>query len=320
MKKRWLLFFVVGIVLFQCVSSIFVEKNSYAKYKNYKAQEDVDILILGTSHSDDGINARELETALENTSGRCEVFNYSIYGMRIEQLYYFMREVLKEKNPSIIIIDTFAFLPIADEHREILTRRAFDVFPLTQNKIEAISYLIENDKWSYYIPFIKYHSRWKELSVNDFKLLYDESSFENAGKTANRHKDVMEELDDYFETDTAVIQETQSINETEEECFEKILELAREKDIKILLVGVPFKEQLGMDSLQMIKVNNYLENVYVDDDNIRLLDMNRMWEELDFGYADLYNEGHCNRGGAKKVTSCLAEYLMNTYDISELGR
>ena len=42
--------------------------------------------------------------------------------------------------------------------------------------------------------------------------------------------------------------------------------------------------------------------------------LNRLWEELDFGYGDLYNEGHVNESGADKVTACLLEYLREHYD------
>lgn len=96
--------------------------------------------------------------------------------------------------------------------------------------------------------------------------------------------------------------------------MEKRLAAAKQKTIKILLVAVPFKQQLGMDAIGSVEVNNYLEATYVDGTDVRLLDMNRMRRELDFGYPDLLNEGHVNGAGAKKVTACLADFILENYD------
>lgn len=313
------LFVLIGLVLFRFLSMIFVEKSSFGKYKNYKAQDNVDILILGSSHPDVGINAGQMQDAVAQAGYQVDIFNYSIYGMRIEQMYFFMREILKEHEPSLIVIDTYSFLPVADEHREILARRAFDVFPFSVNKVEAIRYLITEDRWSYYVPFIKYHSRWKELSDRDFAMQYDQTLWSGAGIAAGAGILAMEKTDDFFETDTSLITGMQAINATEKECFEKMLALAEKKGIRVLLTTVPFKEQLGMDSLRLIEINNYLRNEYVEGSDLRLLDMNLLWKELDFGYGDLFNEGHCNTSGAAKVTAFLAEYIVDNYDMAELG-
>lgn len=316
---RCIIFLAVGVILFQMMSGVFLEKNSYAKYRNFHKQDQIDVLVLGSSHSDNGIGPELIEKKyLEKTGQELSVFNYSIYGMRVEQMYYFMKEALKKHIPKMIIIETFAFVPIADEHREILARRAFDMMPLSRNKIEAIQYCVNSDYWSYYIPFMKYHTRWKELKGKDIEMLYKKSSWGKAGLKGNYEDGSMEEIDDYFMQDAADLEEMVEITETEKESLERILKLAEEYDINVLFVSVPFKQQLGMDSLHMIKVNNYVKEHYTNGTSVQMLDMNRMWKTLDFGYSDLYNEGHCNKSGAKKVTYCLADYMLENYEINEL--
>ena len=86
-----------------------------------------------------------------------------------------------------------------------------------------------------------------------------------------------------------------------------------EKGIELLFVGVPYKEQLGMTSIENVKINNGIRQDYVDDQAVKMLDMNRLWKELDFGYSDLYNEGHCNGAGKQKVTDYLTEFLLKNY-------
>lgn len=76
---------------------------------------------------------------------------------------------------------------------------------------------------------------------------------------------------------------------------------------------------MGLDSIEQIKINNYLRETYVNGDTVRLLDMNQMWQELNFNYDDLFNEGHVNAKGADKVTACLVKYLKENYDIAALA-
>lgn len=312
-------FLLVLALLFQTVQEILVLKNSYVKYRNFLAQDHVDVLVLGNSHADNAIVPSALAEGLRHMpeAETPLVFNYAAFGMRMEQLYFFAREALKTHTPDVMVMDTYVFCPIEEADREVLARRAFDVWPLSANKIEAIQYCVTEDRWSYYLPIIKYHTRWKELRPEDVSALYDPARWNWAGTAGgNDYTDSLPDHGDgWFSQDPPPPWETRPLNETEEECFERFLELLAEKDIPLLLVSVPFKVQMGLDSMEVMKINSYLRENYVDGENVRLLDMNRMWTELDFGYGDLVDEGHVNRAGAAKVTGCLASYMRENYDI-----
>ncbi len=307
---RAALFLLIGAALMYVLHVTFLEKTSYGRYRNYLAQEDVDVLILGSSHSANALSPTQMEKLCREQGRDLNIFNYSIYGMRIEQMYYFFLEALKKHTPKILILETFAFVPLDDESRDILARRAFDMLPLSRNKIRAIRACApQGGHWSYYFPFLMYHSRWKELSEKDFKMPWFKSQWDTAGKKGVSRKDRMEQEDDYFHQPLD-LNTPQEINSSQKAYLEKLLQIAEEKGIKVVMTCVPFKEQLGMDARELAKINLYLENTYADGEQVHLLDMNRMWDELDFDYGDLYNEGHCNRYGAKKASAALAEYLM----------
>ena len=121
--------------------------------------------------------------------------------------------------------------------------------------------------------------------------------------------------DGFFYQDMSKVTEARPLTDSQKECLDNLILLLEEKDIKLLFVGVPYKMQMGLDSVEMVKINNYLEQNYVDGDRIQMLDMNRMWTELQFNYWDLYDEGHVNDVGANKVTNCLIEYIKAHYDI-----
>ena len=114
-------FLVIGALLLGLAQTGFVEKDSYPKYRAWKAAEDVDVLVLGNSHAENGIRAGALSDSLSESAGReVTVFNYAIYGMRMEQMYYFVKEIFRTHVPDLIVLETYAFCPLADGDREIL--------------------------------------------------------------------------------------------------------------------------------------------------------------------------------------------------------
>lgn len=316
--ERATAFLLALCLLLSLAEALLVEKSSYGKNRGWKAAEDVDILILGNSHADGGFRAEDMSAGLCTGGGDICVFNYGISSIRIEQMYFFAREALKTHVPKLVILETFTFCPLADEDREITNRRAFDALPLNLNKIEAIRYCVPEGRASFYLPLMKYHTRWKELSAGDLRLLYDKDIWNVTGGNGSVSENTWEDPGDgWFQQEPP--EETREISPAERECLERLLVLLEEKGVSLLLVSVPFKTQKGLDSIEQIKINNYLRENYVDGDMVRLLDMNRMWRELDFDYADLANEGHVNAMGADKVTACLLEYLKKTYDIAALA-
>ena len=320
---RITLFLLIGVFLLSILQTIFLEKSSYGKWCNYNEQSDIDILILGNSHADSGIGPYHMAESFNKTYGTdIKVFNYSIFGMRIEQMHYFLCDILKVHTPKLIILETYAFCPLEDEHREILARRTFDPLPLSWNKVEGINYCVKGEKWSYYFPLIKYHSRWRELSANDIRAVYDKQMWSTYGTGTVSEFVSTEECqdphDDWFLQDTSQINEIRELTFSEKECLDKLLLLLEEREIPLLFVSVPYKEQMGLNSIEQIKINNYLKINYVDDDMVQMWDMNRMWNALNFGYDDLADEGHLNGKGAEKVTECLIYYLEDHYDIASM--
>lgn len=302
-------FLLIFAVLFSFCKDALVEKTAYAKHRAWEAAEDIDVAILGNSHADNGLRAGDMGETLSRELGKdVTVFNYSIAGMRMEQVYFFAKEIFKTHTPDVVILETYAFVELLDENREVLARLAFDVFPLSANKWEAIEYCVKEDRASYYLPIIKYHTRWKDLTASELELLWDKSRWPECGSNGIATEGTLEDPGDgWFQQE--VPEEGQALTADEEECLQWFLALLEEKDIPLLMVSLPFKQQMGQDSLEQVKINNYLRENYVDGDKVKLLDMNRMWAELDFGYDDLYDEGHASISGADKMTACLLDYF-----------
>lgn len=318
---KTVIFLFIGLVLYRFTELIFMNKDNFGTYISWKnTSEDVDILILGNSHAAAGFRAQDMEEELGRAWGKeISIYNYSPSGARIEQIQFLLKELLKRHVPKMVILETYAFCPIQDGHRDMLARWAFDIIPLNLNKIEAIRYCVNENRVSHYFPMVQYHFRWIDLTKEDFDLLKWVDYRADSGGNGSGFEGAMEDPNDnWFENAIPAENDIQPLTPDEKESFENLLSILREKDISLLLVSVPYKEQLEQDGITQIRINNGLREGYVNDEDIRLLDMNRMWEEMDIGYGDFENEGHVNVAGSEKVTAVLLEYLKENYTAAEL--
>ena len=113
--------------------------------------------------------------------------------------------------------------------------------------------------------------------------------------------------DDWFDKDFSKVKEIREINKTEKESLENIIKICKRKNIKLFIITLPYKNQLGFDALEMIKVNNYLEENYKE--NVIILDLNKKYKELKVNSSEFVNEGHLNQKGAYKYSKYVAEFL-----------
>lgn len=225
--------------LFSFASNLFLLKDgNWMKYQNYQSlvANTIDIIYMGSSHSEAGIIPTIIDEAMNVKS-----FNYSITGMRIEQGVFRLRDTLETQTPKLIVLDTFSFTPVEEENRE-----------------------------AYYVPFLKYHTRWKEISARDLQLLGDTSLYENVGFGGTASIEKMAEEDSYFLEFSYNPNYVLPINSSQKQCFEEFLEITKSKNIKVLLITVPYKTQLGMSSQQLTGINNYLEQNYVDQNVVKM--------------------------------------------------
>lgn len=309
------IFFALFLSMFLAVNRIFLYKdNNYYNYESFLRQDNdtVDILVMGSSHSIDAIDSAQLSQKLAEEEGLdTSVFNMSITGMRIEQIAYRFEEALRTQKPKLLIVETFSFVPISYSNEETIRRYALDYMPLDREKIRFINNKIE-DKTSFYVPFIKYHSRWMELNREDFQVLSKEWVKEKSkynGIAADEKPDYTGERDAYFEQDFTAITECCPLEEAQKEDLEYLLRLADENDVRLLFVSVPYKVQMDYNSVELIKCNNYLREEYVDDERIYLLDLNADMNALHWNYDYMQDEGHVNNKGRMVVMDCLAEYI-----------
>lgn len=315
-------FLLIGAILFYVVQLVLSRNNYTGRYHSWVSlskTEDINILIMGNSHAASGIRALDLQADLQEITGEnILAFNYSPSGARTEHIYFLLKELFRVHEPDLVILETYAFCPIKEQDRDVLAHWSFGELPLNSNKVEAIEYCVNDKKIGLYIPMVRMHNQWRYMTWKDYDLysLFRTLTIkENVWNGSGAVTCVEDPGDGWFRREVPAEDDLKPISEREKECLEKILALLKEKDIPLLLVSLPFKNQMH-DSMTQVRINNYLRENYVDGEMVRLLDMNRMWDEMEFGYDDLIDEGHVNQQGSEKSTAVLLEYLTENYDIA----
>lgn len=319
-NKILLAFFIVVVlvIVLLITNKVFLLKDeNFYNYHNFTRQErnTIDILVLGSSHSRNGIDANRLDALLSEQNISVKSFNMSITGLRFEMMAYRLKEVLKTQTPKLLIVETFSAVPIGYSDADITRRYAIDYMPLTWNKLQYINHYIEEEKNSYIFPLLRYHSRWKELTKEDFLVLnsswLDSTSRQN-GLVAFTEDVAWNKEDDYFTKDFSDLTEEMPLESEVDKALQELLQVAKKNQIEVLFVSLPFKVQMGYTSEQLVQNNAYIQNHYCDE-NTKLLDFNRNYEALQWSFQDMQDEGHMNASGRQKIMPVLADFIEENY-------
>lgn len=173
------------IILFICVenvyrvivpkfffSDIWPTTLTYSKF--YEEEEDtIDVIFLGSSHAASSFIPQELYNNYGITS-----YNLGCEQQNLVTSYFWLKEALRYQKPKAVVLDCyFLFLYSGYEplnSAESCTRKALDYMKWSPVKREAVKTICELDQYqslvSYYLPNIRYHARWMNLSENDFFL------------------------------------------------------------------------------------------------------------------------------------------------------
>lgn len=293
----FLSFFVISYLY---VDKVFERKDAVIKNGEFLEEEnDFDVLFFGNSHAYDAIYPMELW----NQYG---IFSYNLSGQsnEIAVCYWELVNALDYTTPELVVVDCVKLSSMykVSQNNSNNVHKSLDFFPLSKNKVKAIEDLFEGEeRISYLWKFWLYHSRWNELTKEDFQYEY------TPGKGAQLHLNVG------IPGETAHVDrgEKSAMDTVGVEYLCKMIELCQEKDIDILLVYVPFpayadrvkEANLAYDIAEKYGVNY-----------INFLDM----EGIVNYDTDCYDaHAHLNPSGARKITEYLGSYIQENYGISD---
>ena len=236
----------------------------------YKLEEgSIDVLVLGSSHAfvnispdilyeEEGILAYDLCASMQPTW----------------HTYYYLKEALKYQHPKLIVMDVFRLVESFDYSKESkMIKSTYGMKP-SKNKLESIQTGLSEENRSeaylYFLEFPAYHSRYTDLTRDDF--VFDKEKINNykgfypVYEVTPMQRPLVDQ-----------VTECAPIEEKTKTYFQKILELAKEEEIPILLINAPYI--LSEDDK---KIYNSLEKMLQDydaSDQITYIDFNQKYDE-----------------------------------------
>lgn len=229
-------------------------------------------------------------------------------------VYFNLRETLLHHKPQLIIIDFSHLLekypdPLDPEMEPHYLKGYVDLQDneLKKEYLKELRAVNEDfDSTVYRFPFYRYHSRWRDLKETDF---ISEDDYNPAMMGAHYSTKVLsvpfranymkEEQTGKIEPDPAIL-----------ELYDRIIALCRENDIEILSILPP------RERITNLRSDEFRE--FAAERDLRHIDFNlpELWRATDLDVmTDFYDHSHVNIKGARKISTYLAGYIRDNFDI-----
>lgn len=266
-----------------------------------------DVILVGPSHMQYGIQPAQLFGKYGIAS--C---NMGSTAQSIPASYYVTKEMIERHDPELVVLDLFCVFYPGANFSSTRFHQAIDSFPLSMNKIQAIKDLAEKeDRAEYYIPYLLYHGRWKDLQRYDYK------AFAEFNETYQ-----IREGTQVFTTPFTPVDEslTTPLPEMSEEYLEKIVDLCKETDTELLLTVIPYRADVDNNNTsaeiqqRMYNRINALAHKW-DVDYVNGL---HYLSDMNFNFiTDMLEYSHVNASGSEKVTDFYGEYIKKNYVVPD---
>ena len=105
----------------------------------------------------------------------------------VAQSYHIMCETLEYETPEVIVLSVYS-LCRAEKPSEAFNRMTIDGMRMSRHKIRTIRDSIreEESALSYFLPLLRFHSRWSELGRDDFEYFFSSPSVSHNGYLLRR--------------------------------------------------------------------------------------------------------------------------------------
>ena len=227
--------------------------------------------------------------------------------------YYMLEDTLRYETPKAVVFNVYA-LCYGEPQKEAYNRMALDGMEWSSVKAEAIkaSMTEEEDFLSYVFPFLRFHSRWSELTAEDFRYAYsDKPTVSDSGylmQTGIKPVDPNSEF-----TPTPLLDP--DLPATAMAYLDRMRELCAEKGIELILIKAPtnFWRYHWYDEWES------QINAYAAAHSLAYYNFIPKADEMGLDMTtDTYDEGaHLNVYGAEKLSRYFGKILSDTHEIPD---
>ena len=224
------------------------------------------------------------------------------------QSYYLLEDALKYETPKVVVFNVLA-LKYNTPQNEAYNRMSIDGMKWSLSKIENIkaSMTEEENFIDYVFPLLRYHSRWSELTGDDFEYLFQKELVTHNGyymrvdsKPQGEFPDPRP-LADY------------TLGEKAMGYMQKMVDICKEKGIELILIKAPTEYPHWYDQWDAQVVEFAKQN------EVEYINYIPLQEEIGLDMSvDTYDAGlHLNTSGAEKMADYFGAYLKANYELTD---
>ncbi|MDD2435371.1 MAG: SGNH/GDSL hydrolase family protein [Bacilli bacterium] len=313
MKKiiRIVIIIILFIVIFVILNMLFqpkyatnlVEGSMISQY--YREVKDHEVIFIG----DCELYANFSPMVMYETSGIKAYIRGSSQQL-IWQSYIILKETLKYETPKVVVfnVNAIRYDKSSDKVNEAYNRLTIDKMKWSKEKVEIIKESITDTEsfMSYVFPILRYHSRYNQLTKEDFEYLFKKKDNTYNGFLVNKGVKGV--------TNLPTEKKLANYNFSEESYhyLELILKLCEENDIELVLVKAPSLYPYWYDEYYKQIKDFALEN------SLDYYNLKDYVDVIGIDYSqDTYDGGlHLNLTGATKLSEYFARLLSPRYDLT----
>lgn len=224
----------------------------------------------------------------------------------IWQSYYLMEETFTYEKPDVVVFNVLS-MKYDEPQRETYNRMTLDGMKWSGSKIASIraSMTEEENFVDYVFPLLRYHSRWKELTGEDFKYFWNRDPVTHNGYYMRvdvlpaEHVPEGKLLPDYRFGDNAYYY------------LDKMVKLCEENDVELILVKAPSLVPYWYDEWE-VQMEEYAQA-----HDLKYYNFLELTQEIGLDYAtDTYDAGlHLNLSGAEKMSHYFGQILAEEFGL-----
>lgn len=305
----------VTVTMLYGVTKLMERKSGEEKYHDFfKQDENFDVLFLGTSHVMDAVFPMELYKDYGIIS-----YNFGNPSSMMGTSYWTMINALDYTKPKVVVIDCYT-LSNNTKTSDMFSfvHYSMDPFEISPNKVRAVNDLLDDKNkekavkegrarksdekdskigllWNYSV----YHSRWSELTKEDFQPEYSPEKGAIAKIKVTPNELIKIGKNEKLEKDTLGV-----------EYLDKMIEECKYRDIDVILTYLPFaaKESKQREANRVYEIAEKYGVNYVNFFDLDLVNYT----------TDCYDKAsHLNVSGAKKITRYIGQYIKDNYGVDD---
>lgn len=270
----------------------------------------VELVFLGGSQIGFGVSSMELAKNYDIASFT-NGMAHEPFRMNLMWLKY-----LNSRNDIRVVgMDVSMLYELEEEER---FRQSLDGMPMSKLKLETILELcrddvIEDDMWSYIFPIMKYHTRWNELTQDDYD--YEDSTVACYKGAIVHYTTTQATSFEDFCIDNEAIDPAVTMEPNQLKYFREIMDYCSANGIKVFLFKTPKKTWTMSKCAGVTALAEEYGVDYIDfnlAENLNALDLDYL--------TDIRDIDHLSYQGQDKLTDYLGRYLTGKYEFSPVDK